>query len=330
MYHLSIKQIDAFSTKPFCGNPAGVINQADMLAPEMMQQIAGEMNLSETGFIRMSTGTESDYRINFFTPTHEVDMSGHVTIAACYSLIEDGYIQLEPGITQVSFETRKGPVTLDVLFIPSESYLREDTEEEEVIKLSGNNNGNLKKIMLNQNIRDYRISPVPVEDIARILGIEKSEILGSGLPLEIVSSGLDQLMVPVNRKETILELKPDLIKLNLMNRMYQIDTNHIFTTDTFNQECISYARHFAPAVGMWEDPATGTAAAGLGTYLKRHGIISSGTMVMEQGKERDALARILVEIDESPENTSSVRIGGLAVTSITRNINIDHQKILIS
>ena len=101
-----------------------------------------------------------------------------------------------------------------------------------------------------------------------------------------------------------------------------IHTNHIFTLDTFHDDCASYARHFAPAVGLWEDPGTGTAAAGLGTYLLRHGIITHGTMVMEQGKERDGLARILVEIDDTGGDAHSARIGGVAVTSISRSIEV--------
>lgn len=329
MYNLSIKQIDAFTAKPFCGNPAGVINEADLLTPELMQQIAGEMNLSETGFISTNHTADSKYRINFFTPTHEVDMSGHVTIAACFSLIEDGYIELGPGVTSVSIQTKNGPVSLDVYFTPRDEYPLEESDQEDVITLTGKNQGKLKKIMLNQTIKELKTSSVPIHDIARILGVEKSEIVNTGLPLEIVSSGLDQLMIPINRKETILDLKPDLIKLGMMNRTYNIDTNHIFTTDTFHQDCISYARHFAPAVGMWEDPATGTAAAGLGTYLRRHGIISSGNMIMEQGKDIDALARIMVEVDSSTEDNNTVRIGGLAVTSITRSIKVDNQKILV-
>ena len=182
--------------------------------------------------------------------------------------------------------------------------------------------------MIHQSIRRHDPATIPVREIAGILGIPPDEITGTGLPMEVVSTGLDQLMVPVKSKETILELKPDLIKLGISNRKHGIHTNHIFSIDTFSEDCVSYARHFAPAVGMWEDPGTGTAAAGLADYLLRHGIVTSGEMTMEQGNDSTSLARILVEVDESADG-GSVRIGGLAVTSITREIHLESGEVTV-
>jgi PhzF family phenazine biosynthesis protein len=125
-------------------------------------------------------------------------------------------------------------------------------------------------------------------------------------------------------------MRPDLIKLSLLNKRYGIDTNHIFSLDTFEPESTTYSRHFAPKLGMWEDAATGTAAASLGTYLMRHGVTASGTMLMEQGKDEKRLARILVEIDESDKSYSVAGIGGLAVTSISRTVKIDERSVEIS
>jgi PhzF family phenazine biosynthesis protein len=184
--------------------------------------------------------------------------------------------------------------------------------------------------MMHQSIQDYRSSTIPVREIAGILGIDQDEILGTGLPVEVISTGLDQLMVPIRSKKTILDLNPDLIKLGLMNKKNEIQTNHIFSTDTFSEDCVSYSRHFAPAVGMWEDPGTGTAAAGLGNYLLRHGIVTSGEMTMEQGNDADSLAHILVEVEESMLDDCTARIGGLAVTSISREISIESGSVIIA
>ena len=89
-------------------------------------------------------------------------------------------------------------------------------------------------------------------------------------------------------------------------------------------------RHFAPALGMWEDPASGTAAAGLVSYLLRHGVVTSGNMIIEQGKEIDSLARILVETPTPRTRSGEMRIGGLAVTSITRRIAIENGELVVS
>ncbi|HUV36039.1 MAG TPA: PhzF family phenazine biosynthesis protein [Patescibacteria group bacterium] len=331
MHTLIMKQVDAFTTNPFSGNPAGVITEADGVTLEMMQKIASEMNLSETAFVTMPESGDTMFRLRFFTPVEEVDMSGHVTIAVCYALIEEGRIPLMDGITKVFLGTNIGSMPIDIHFTSTEHRFHSGGGHENGVALfvKGTNTGTLEKIMMHQPIQDSRPSSIPIGSIASILGIDEIEIRRTGLPLEIISTGLDQLMIPVQHKETILNMHPDLIKLNLLNRTNRIHTNHIFTLDTFHDDCIAYARHFAPAVGLWEDPGTGTAAAGLGTYLLRHGIITHGAMVMEQGKEMDSLTRILVEIDESGGDSLSAWIGGVAITSLTRTIEVTSSEIVI-
>ena len=332
MQQITVKQVDAFTAVPFGGNPAGVITDASGLTTGSMQRIAAEMSMSETAFISQTTRPDATFRIRFFTPTEEVDMSGHVIIAASFALAEEGHVELHDGITRIVFETNAGLTPIDIHFRPTGSpNPPEDTIEGGMpVTIEGLEAGTLEKIVLNQKIRRHRPSPIPVGEIAAILGIREREITKTGLPLEIISTGLEQLMVPVDRKESIMAMHPDLIKLSLMNKRYGIDTNHIFSIDTYERNSTSYSRHFAPKLGMWEDAATGTAAAGLGTYLLRHGVVTGGTMLMEQGKEANRLARILVEVDESDKSYSVARIGGLAVTSITRTAEIDERGVVIS
>lgn len=329
MENLIIKQVDAFTTKPFCGNPVGVITEADGLTEETMQNIASEMNLSETAFVTLPESENAIFMLRFFTPTEEVDLSGHAIIAACYALIEDGRIEPYDGITSVLLDTKIGSVALDIHFRKPDQYHSMSNGGADVA-VDGRSIGMLEKIMMHQSIKEYRQSDIPVKDIAAIFGIDDSDILRTGLPIEIISTGLSQLMVPVMHKEIIRNMHPDMIKLGLMNGKNGIDTNHVFTIDTYDPGSVSYARHFAPALGMWEDPATGTAAAGLGTYLSRHGVITSTSLVMEQGIDRDNLARILVEIEEGEQESIKVLVGGLAVTSIKRNVNIEEGRLVIA
>lgn len=332
MQQIKLKQVDAFTAVTFGGNPAGVITDASGLTTSSMQKIAAEMSMSETAFVSQATRPDATFRIKFFTPTEEVDMSGHVIIAASFALAEEGRIELHDGITRIVFETNAGNIPIDLHFRPDDSpYPLEDAIDDGVpISVEGQKTGTLEKIVLNQKVRRHRLSSIPIGDIAAILGIREKEITRTGLPLEIISTGLEQLMVPVERKETVMAMHPDLIKLSLLNKRYGIDTNHIFSLDTHEPESTTYSRHFAPKLGMWEDAATGTAAAGLGTYLLRHGVVTTGTMLMEQGKEESRLARILVEIDESDKSYSVAGIGGLAVTSITRMIQVDDSGVVIS
>jgi len=326
MRNLIVKQVDAFTTRPFGGNPAGVITNGDGLRPEEMMKIAGEMNLSETAIITLPESLDTDFRIRFFTPSEEVDLSGHVVIAATWALLEEERIQVGEGVTTITMGTNVGHIAVDLLFYSTDSP---ETGSDRVALRNELACGELHRIMMHQSIVDHSPSSIPASEIAEILGIDVSEISGTGLPMEIVSTGLDQLMIPIKNKETILELNPDLIKLGLSNKKHRIQTNHIFTTDTFSEDCVTYARHFAPAVGMWEDPGTGTAAAGLGNYLLRHGIVTSGEMIMEQGNDSSSLARILVEVEESLLGKDSARIGGLAATSISREISLESGNVVI-
>ena len=327
MSTLTIKQVDAFTTAPFGGNPAGVIIEGNSLGTDEMLRIASEMNLTETAFVTAASSDDAAGRIRFFTPSGEVDLSGHVVIAVTWALAEEGRIHLGNGLTTVVFETNAGPIPVDIEFQATQDP---QTAGDRIALRTETLCGEVRRIMMHQEIHGHRDSPVPAEEVAEILGVPRTEITGTGLPIEVISTGLRQLMVPVISKETILGLNPDLIKLGILNRRFGIDTNHVFTTDVFGADCTAYARHFAPALGMLEDPGTGTASAGLGTYLVRHGIVTTGEMIMEQGNDASALARIIVEVGESPDGGESARIGGLAVTSITRRLTIDSESIVIA
>ncbi len=103
----TIFQVDAFTDKPFSGNPAGVCVVPEPQEERWMQNVAREMNLSETAFLyRQADG----YKLRWFTPAVEVDLCGHATLASAHILWEVGY--LEPG-EQARFYTRSGLLTAD-------------------------------------------------------------------------------------------------------------------------------------------------------------------------------------------------------------------------
>src|SRR5271157_2964304 len=104
---LAIFQVDAFTAKPFAGNPAGVCVLSRPAEESWMQNVAREMSLSETAFLfREGDG----FRLRWFTPAVEVDLCGHATLASAHILWEMGYARPDE---KVSFYTRSGVLTAE-------------------------------------------------------------------------------------------------------------------------------------------------------------------------------------------------------------------------
>jgi PhzF family phenazine biosynthesis protein len=97
-----IVQVDAFTNRPFCGNPAAVCILHEPPADWWMQEVAREMNLSETAFLIRH---EDGFDLRWFTPTTEVDLCGHATLASAHVIWEDGHL---PAAESIRFHTRSG------------------------------------------------------------------------------------------------------------------------------------------------------------------------------------------------------------------------------
>ncbi|MBN2185468.1 MAG: PhzF family phenazine biosynthesis protein [Candidatus Krumholzibacteriota bacterium] len=323
MKDITIKRIDVFTTNPFGGNPAGVIIDMERSRIGQIQAIAAEMrmNLIELAYITRADSIEADFQIRFYTPDKELEFSGHVALAACYALIEEGMILLNEGLTTAVFESKIGIVPLDIFF-SRDSREAEDGSEGIFIDKGSNANGTLKKIMMQQPLYTFRDSSVQAKEIAAVLGIDPLDITSTGLPLVTASNEIDWLIIPVKSKETVYGMHPDLIKLGILNKKHDVWSNHIFTLDTYDPGCITYSRNFSPCMGLWEDPASANGSAGLGAYLKHFGITASDSIVMEQGNEIDSLARMQVEFTMDGGAVRNVRVGGLAVNSIERPLEL--------
>ncbi|WP_202080617.1 PhzF family phenazine biosynthesis protein [Caldalkalibacillus salinus] len=105
---MRLLQVDAFTDKPFGGNPAAVCILNEAQTDDWMQSLAAEMNLSETAFL-LEEG-EGVYRLRWFTPTTEVDLCGHATLASAHALWEEDLVQ---GDDEILFHTNSGPLTAE-------------------------------------------------------------------------------------------------------------------------------------------------------------------------------------------------------------------------
>jgi trans-2,3-dihydro-3-hydroxyanthranilate isomerase len=330
MAKLVMKQVDAFTTRPFCGNPAGVILRAEGVSVEVMQRIASELNTLESTFVSPPDAPEAAHRVRFFTPDFEYNFSGHAMLATCFALAEEGLVRLDHGTTRMLLETNAGIVPvdfhLDMKSAPSAG--RPDTGTVP-LTIDGRTIGALERIMIHRITNEFRQTSVPGGEIAKILGIPESEIRVTGLPVQIIFSGISQLIVPVQRRETVSAMNPDLIRLRLLNEKLGVLTTDVFTLEPVSEGCVTYSRHFSPAMGMWEDDASGAGAASIAAYLVGHGSVSPGLMIMEQGRDLERLSRVVVEVGENEDGNIPVQFGGLAVTSTTREIVLEDEEITV-
>ena len=210
-------QVDAFTDRPFCGNPAAVCILASERDESWMQLVAREMSLAETAFL-VRRGEVFDLR--WFTPLCEVDLCGHATLASAHALWEGGHLPLG---TIAHFHTRSGILTAE----------RRDG-----------------LIWLDFPSTPAPPAPAPAELTA-----------GLGVPLAFVGRTPFDYLVEVDREETLLSLAPDLGMLARLPVRGVIVTSR---SETGGRDFVS--RFFAPAVGVPEDPVTGSAHCALAPF----------------------------------------------------------------
>ena len=321
MRSYTIKNVDVFTTSPFNGYPTAVITSAEGLTDKEMQKIAEKISLMEVVYITTSGTGKSPFKIRFFTQSNEINISGHSMIGACFALIEEGRIKLNDGITKIYIETNDGDIPIDIYY-RTESELVPESGAGERDQIRINSEGVLEKIMIKQIVKSSKLSEIKPEKIAEIFEIDTNEILSTGFPIEEVNTGLHHLLIPIKNLEALYNVKPDLIKLSIMNRKLGIQITDLFSLDTPN-DCIAQTRHFAPVIGLLEAEASGMSSVAIGSYLARYGVNTNESMFFRQGNNPDSLSKVFWEIDKSSGDLNSIYVGGLAVTSIERKIEID-------
>lgn len=274
--------VDAFASEPLTGNGAGLVPDADGLNEDQMRAVASEFAQSETAFLLPSG--EADRRVRYFTPTTEVDVCGHATIASHAFLHEDGSI----GAGTHTLETNVGVRDIEV----------EETG----------------RVWTTQDGPEIRESDLDHERVAAALGIDPAALvdIGQDLPLARASTGLPFLVVPVNFLEHLGQAEPDPTAVEELAREEDVTGVYAFTFDTLEMDTTVHARMFAPGIGIEEDPATGTASGACGAYLRRYGAFDTvpDEMIFEQGHFLDRPGRVHVRASDV------VRVGGHAVVSL--------------
>jgi len=296
---LKFYQADVFTTLPFGGNPVAVVPDAQELTDQELQQIAREMNLSETVFIFPPTEPAASVKIRIFTPTQEIPFAGHPVIGAFYVLGMLKRVPLSEPVTRVLHECNIG-------LFPVELHVR---------------GGNIHRVVMSQPKPEFLAQIDAVEDvyeIANALGLAKGQI-ASKFPIQLVSTGLPVIIVPVRTLTAVKSIVPNTTAVNELCARHGANGIMVFTTITVEQLSTVHTRMFASPIGVVEDPATGSASGALGAYLVQNGVVEVRPvteMIAEQGYEVDRPSRIFIEVESEDDAIQSVKVGGQAVMMI--------------
>jgi len=297
MPEYDVKIVDAFTTRRYAGNPCGVITRAEGLDDAAMQAIARELNLTETAYVFPSD--RASFRVRFFTPVTEIPLAGHPTIATMHTLAEEGRIAFEGGRASVTQELNVGILPVDL-------------EKDEA--------GNVRIVMTQARPEFQR--RLDRNLFAQAFGIKASDMLPD-VPVQVVSTGTPQAMVPVKSLDVLRRIKPDFQHLTDLEQVGHFFSCHVFCLEALEPANRAHSRHFLASSGVLEDPVTGSATGGMAAYLWKYGLIREPRYTVEQGHlvGRPGIVEVQIEANAEDEPTL-VRIGGSAVTVLRGTLTV--------
>ncbi|WP_026478761.1 PhzF family phenazine biosynthesis protein [Alkaliphilus transvaalensis] len=273
----NIYRLSSFAKTKDGGNPAGVVLEADQLSESEMKQIAKDVGYSETAFVMKSN--IADFRVRFFTPVEEVDLCGHATIAT-FNLLRD-LGRITPG--NYSQETKAGVLRLQ---ISDDEVFMEQTLP----------------------IFDQILSFEEIKECFKSL----EEDCLDNLPIQIVSTGLRDIILPIKHLKLLNGLKPNHEKIIEISKKYNAIGIHAFSFESL-QKVSGHCRNFAPFYGINEESATGTANGALACYISKYKAHLQDQFVFEQGYHMLRPSEIKVKIKFVAEELVALYVGGNAI-----------------
>lgn len=262
----------AFSKDAKGGNKAGVVLGRSELTSVQKAAIAKEMGYSETAFVLDSD--KADFKLQYFTPTEEVPLCGHATIAA-FSTLKLLNMLDKPDCT---IETEAGILNI---------HIKDDG-----------------LILMEQNRPAY----LEVLDSDIFTGCIERNFIDHRFPIQIVSTGLNDVMLPVDSVEHLEQLSPDFEMIANMSKEKEVVGVHAFPIIK-ESDVTAICRNFAPLYGIDEESATGTANCALACYLFKY-YKQQSQYVFEQGHNMGDISRIVVNLSYHENVIDSVFVGG--------------------
>ena len=295
---VEIWQVDAFTTRPFGGNPAGVVLDAGGLSDAEMWKIAAEMNVPATAFVAPATRPAHDLKLRWFTPSgKELAFCGHATVATAHLLAETGRLSRD----RVVFDTLGGALSVTVSPTPD-------------------------GILIWLEPALPACAPYP-EALGPVLDALKVSADGVGSWAPPALSGERDLLIPAAGLEVLKSLAPDMNRLARLGDERRIRGFCLTSRETLDRDSLTHSRFFAPHYGIPEDPVSGSVHAAIPVWLWQAGLLTAaGGVTRFQAEQGDSLGRpgrLQVELHVADGRPARVRVGGRAVTVLTGSIRVE-------
>ena len=282
--------VDAFTTTPLQGNSCAVVLDADQLDDETMLKIARELNQAETAFVCAST--TADFDIRFFTPAEEIPLAGHPTIATVSALTELGLIKLSQGCARTTLGLQAGEIEVTIHAQQNQLLL----------------------IVMSQKKPEFKRTYDPRE-VVGIFGLSEEDLL-PGAPIQTVSTGTPQLMIPLRSLQSLRNVRLDIEAYRRFQKAGDFFSPHLFCLEGVTKEGRTFARHLGVPPDLPEDSFTGSATGGMAAYLWHYNLIERPTFIAEQGHWLKRPGKAFVEVFGPRSDIEKVTVGGNAVTVI--------------
>ncbi len=295
---VEIFQVDAFTTRPFGCNPAGVALDAEGLSDAEMQKIAAEMNVAETAFVTPTTRPGTNLRLRWFTPSgKEVTFCGHATVAAVHALVETTRLRGD----RVMFDTLGGLLPVSISSTPKGTV-----------------------IWLEPALPALSPYAEPLVPVLECLGVGPEGLASWARP---VLTPERDLLLPAAGLEVLKSLAPDMQRLARLGSDGGIRGFCLTAREAFERDSLTHSRFFAPHCGIPEDPVTGSVHASLAMWLWQAGLLTVNADVTafqaEQGDFLGRPGRLRVELHVVDGQPARVKVGGQAVTVLSGSIRVE-------
>jgi trans-2,3-dihydro-3-hydroxyanthranilate isomerase len=289
-------QADVFATRPFGGNPAGAVLDADEIGEEEMQAIAAETRLAGTAFVTRTTRPGHAFRLRYRSPIRELTYSGHTTLGAVHALLEAG--RIGPGETVFDTPVGSLPVTVE----PRRGGV---------------------VMWLAPAVEPPRPLPIPLPPLLKALGL--SPDLAGGWAPPVVTRDTD-MIVPIAGLAALHALRPDMDALAALASAHGLRGTCVVSRETVEPGSRSHCRFFAPHYGVPEDIVTGSVHSPLALWLAEAGVLAldrgRAAFTAEQGDIVGRPGRLQIDVDGAGSATPRVRVGGTAVTVLSGHLRL--------